>query len=195
MNRIASRLARWIAAAFAVSAAATPICAAPENLDGFWMDSDGEVIIEVVPCGPARCGHVVWLKQPNGADGLPLRDIKNADAKLKNRPVCGLEVVTGFKKQTGDSWGDGTVYVSDEGASYSGKAEVLSATQIKVTGYIGFAVFGESEVWTKVTKPFDRCSTSAAPKPESKPWDTTTTAAPQKAPPTQRAVTPPPPKP
>ena len=195
MTKIAHGLVIAITTALVVQVAVQPVRAAPENFDGFWMDSDGEVIIEVVPCGLARCGHVVWLKQPNGADGLPLRDIKNADAKLKNRPVCGLEVVTGFKKQTGDSWGDGTVYVSDEGASYSGKAEVLSTTQIKVTGYIGFAVFGESEVWTKVTKPFERCAAATPAKPASSTWDTTTTVAPQKPQPTQRPVTPPPPKP
>ncbi len=144
-----------------------PARAAQEDLDGFWIDSDGEVIIEVVPCGAARCGRVAWLKQPDGADGLPLRDVKNADPNLKSRPVCGLEVVTAFKKQSDATWGDGTVYVSDQGASYSGKAEIISATQIKVTGFIGFAIFGESEVWSKVTSPFQRCVATKLEKPGS----------------------------
>ena len=142
-----------------------PARAAQEDLDGFWIDSDGEVIIEVVPCGAARCGRVAWLKQPDGADGLPLRDVKNADPNLKSRPVCGLEVVSAFKKQSDGTWGDGTVYVSDQGASYSGKAEIISATQIKVTGFIGFAIFGESEIWAKVTSPFQRCVSTKLDKP------------------------------
>jgi uncharacterized protein (DUF2147 family) len=129
-------------------------------LDGFWQDSDGEVILEIKPCGGARCGKVAWLKQPLGPDGLALRDYRNPDPALRKRPVCGLEVVSGFKKQADGTWGDGTVYVSDEGMSFSGYAEVLGPTQIKVTGYIGLAIFGASEVWTKVSKPVEPCLTA-----------------------------------
>ena len=42
---------------------------AGETLDGYWMDSDGEVILNIGPCGKARCGKVAWLRKPRGADG------------------------------------------------------------------------------------------------------------------------------
>lgn len=135
----------------------SPVRAA-ESLAGDWMDSDGEVIIEVSPCGDAHCGRVVWLKKPFGRDGKPLLDYRNSDATLAKRPVCGLEVVTGFKKQADGSWGGGTVYVSDLGQSFKGSAEVLSPTQVKVRGYVLLPLFGESEVWTRVTTPFERCT-------------------------------------
>jgi uncharacterized protein (DUF2147 family) len=131
-------------------------------LDGFWQDSDGEVILEIRPCGSGWCGKVAWLKQPLGPDGLALRDYRNPDPALRNRAVCGLQVVTGFKKQADGTWGDGTVYVSDEGMSFSGYAEVLSPVQIKVTGYIGLSIFGASEVWTKVSKPVEPCLPTTA---------------------------------
>lgn len=142
-------------------------------LDGFWRDSDGEVILEVLPCGQARCAKVVWLKSPLGPDGLPLRDYKNSDPKLAVRPVCGMDVITGMEKQSDGSWGGGTVYVPDVGMSFSGKALIQSPTEVKVTGYIGIPLFGASEVWTKVAAPADRCdakprkpvATPAAPPP------------------------------
>ncbi len=130
------------------------------DFDGFWMDSDGEVILEIGPCGSSRCGKVVWLKQPLGGDGQPLRDVKNPDLRLRSRPVCGLEVVTNFAKQSDGTW-RGTVYVSDEGQSFSGMAEVLSATKIKVTGFIILPILGQSEIWTKVSAPPERCSGKA----------------------------------
>jgi uncharacterized protein (DUF2147 family) len=133
------------------------LLSAGEVLEGFWIDSDGEVILQIAPCGSALCGKVAWLKQPLGTDGRALRDSYNPEPALRNRPVCGLEVVSGFKKQVDGSWGDGTVYVSDQGMSYSGHAEVLSPSQVKVTGYLGFTIFGASEVWSRMTKPFDRC--------------------------------------
>ena len=160
MRRI-GKLLTIIIAGIGAATAVTSVCFAAEQLDGFWMDSDGEVIIELSQCGENRCGKVAWLKQPFGGDGLPLLDYRNSDPALKSRPVCGLEVVTGFKKQSDTVWGGGTVYVSDEGKSFSGYAEVLSPAQVKVTGYILLPIFGESEVWTKVASPAERCQASA----------------------------------
>ena len=139
--------------------------AAAESLDGFWMDSDGEVILEIGPCAagqPTRCGRVAWLKQPLGPNGAQLLDDQNPDPKLRTRPVCGLTVVSGFAKQSDDTWGGGTVYVSDYGISFSGTAQVLNPSQVKVTGYVGVTFFGSSEVWSKVTHPVTPCWTAPA---------------------------------
>ena len=175
-------IATYLVGAVAVLAATFPTTAiAGENLDGFWIDSDGEVILEIGACGDARCGRVAWLKQPLGPDGRPLTDYRNADHSLRTKPVCGLEVVSNFKKQP-DGWGGGTVYVSDAGKSFSGYAQILSPTQVKVTGYIGLPIFGASEVWTKVSTPFKRCS-SMPPKPELPPWTTKTITTPVPHPP------------
>ena len=130
---------------------------AEESLEGYWMDSHGEVILEVAPCGAAKCARVAWLRLPNGPDGKPLLDYRNSDTALQKRPVCGLEVISGFTKQPDGTWGGGTVYVSDLGQSFSGYAEILSPTQVNVRGYVLLPIFGESEVWSRVTKPFDHC--------------------------------------
>ena len=168
-----TRIASGIASALALSASLfSEHAIAKEGLDGFWQDSDGEVVLEIRPCGSARCGRVAWLKQPLGQDGLALRDYRNPDPALRRRLVCGLEVVSGFQKQPDGTWGDGSVYVSDEGMSFSGYAEVLSPTQIKVTGYIGLAVFGASEVWTKVSKPVEPCVPAAKGSPDKSPRPT-----------------------
>ena len=182
MGDVAGRLIVIVAALVAVLAGATRVRAG-ESLDGFWMDSDGEVIIELRPCGDSRCGKVVWLKQPLGPEGRPLRDYRNSDPNLRSRPVCGLEVVSGFKKQSDSSWGGGTVYVSDQGTSYSGVANVLSPTKVEVTGYIGLPIFGASEVWTKVSRPPEICSAKApsapsAPSATNSKWTTKVVRAP-----------------
>ena len=131
----------WLTGLAFCCAAFATAAVAGEGLDGFWMDSDGEVILEIGPCGAARCGKVAWLKQPLGPDGRALRDYRNPNPALQRRPVCGLEVVSGFRKQPDGTWGEGTVYVSDMGTSYSGYAQILSSDQIKVTGYVGFHDF------------------------------------------------------
>jgi uncharacterized protein (DUF2147 family) len=144
--------------ALAAAALLCPLIARAEpRLDGFWMDSDGEVIIEIAVCASGRCAKVAWLKQPNGPDGMPLKDYKNSEPKLAVRPVCGLEIISGFEQQKDGTWGGASVYVPDLGSSFSGKAEVLSESQIKVTGYVVLPLFGSSEVWSRVAGPPVKC--------------------------------------
>ena len=147
-------------AAAALAAVAVPAHAA-ENLDGYWMDSHGEVLLQIGRCGHARCGKVVWLKKPRGPDGGPLRDFRNPETRLQSRFVCGMAVVTGFKKQSDGTWGDGTVYAPDYGMSFSGYAEVLGPNHVKVSGYMLLPIFGSSEVWTRVNRKPPSCEQQA----------------------------------
>jgi uncharacterized protein (DUF2147 family) len=154
-------LARLIVCAGAAIVASVAGVAAGESLDGYWIDSDGEVILAIGQCGPARCGKVAWLRKPRGPDGGPLRDFRNPDLKLQNRFVCGLPVVLGFKKQPDGTWGDGTVYVPDHGTSFSGYAEVMGPNHVKVSGYVFLPIFGSSEVWTRINRKPPTCEDQA----------------------------------
>jgi uncharacterized protein (DUF2147 family) len=153
-----------------------------ESLDGYWMDSHGEVIMQFGACGKDRCGKVAWLKKPRGPDRGPLRDFRNSDTKLQSRFVCGLVVVTGFKKQPDGTWANGTVYVPDLGTSFSGYAEVLSANKVKVSGYMLLPIFGSSEVWTRMPRKPPTCEDQAKMIAEGK-WSEDTSAWPPVPPP------------
>lgn len=153
--------ARLLAILCAALAASATVSQAGERLDGYWMDSDGEVLLNIGRCGNARCGKVAWLRKPRGPDGGPLRDFRNPNAKLRSRLVCGMTVVWGFKKQRDGTWGDGTVYVPDHGMSFSGYAQVLGRNHVKVTGYVLIPLFGSSEVWTRVNRMPPSCEEQA----------------------------------
>lgn len=153
------RLAALLTVLFA--AAAQP--ASATELDGFWMDSHGEVVLEVGPCGAAMCAKVVWLRLPYGPDRLPLTDYRNPDKALQSRKVCGLRVIEGFTKQPDGTWGGGYVYVPDLGMGFSGYAQVLSPTQIEVRGYVLLPLFGSTEVWSRVQKPAYHCEKDGVP--------------------------------
>jgi uncharacterized protein (DUF2147 family) len=158
-------LGRWLGGLSvvlgAIVAAIVPAPAAAENLDGYWIDEHGEVILNIGPCGHARCGRVAWLKKPRGPDLGPLRDFRNPDAKLQKRFVCGMTVVSGFRKQADGTWGNGTVYVPDQGMSFSGYAEVLGPNHVKVSGYVLLPIFGSSEVWTRINRQPPSCEEQA----------------------------------
>ena len=101
--------------------------------------------------------------------------------------MCGLPVVTGFKKQPDGTWGDGTVYVPDHGMSFSGYAEVLGPNHVKVSGYILLPIFGSSEVWTRIKRKPPSCEEQAKMIAEDRwsidmsGWDPVGGAAPTKA--------------
>lgn len=133
------------------------------ELDGFWMDSHGEVVLEVGPCGAGMCAKVVWLRLPYGPDRFPLKDFRNPDTSLRERQVCGLRVIEGFTKQPDGTWGGGNVYVPDLGMSFSGYAQILSPTQIEVRGYVFLPLFGSTEVWSRVAKPAYHCERDGVP--------------------------------
>jgi uncharacterized protein (DUF2147 family) len=153
------RLAALVAILF--SASVRPAHAT--ELDGFWMDSHGEVVLQVLPCGAEMCAKVVWLRLPYGPDRLPLKDYRNPDESLRERQVCGLRVIEGFKKQPDGTWGGGNVYVPDLGMSFSGYAQILSPTQIEVRGYVFLPLFGSTEVWSRVAKPAYHCEKDGVP--------------------------------
>ena len=94
---------------------------------------------------------IVWLKEPN-KNGKPKVDDKNPDAKLKNRPIMGLEMLKGFKFNESDNeWNDGSIYNPASGKTYSCYINFESATKVKIRGYIGasWMGLGKTAYWTK----------------------------------------------
>ena len=85
---------------------------APEAITGTWWTDEGASKVEIV-AGKAGDGSTVfngkavWLKQAQ-SDGKPLRDAHNSDPALRDRPILGLQILSGFKA-AGDGWSGGTV--------------------------------------------------------------------------------------
>ena len=58
---------------------------AASSIEGQWLTDEGKARIRIEPCGDNLCGVVVWLGQPNGADGLPRRDVDSLVVRLSCR--------------------------------------------------------------------------------------------------------------
>src|SRR5262245_50831661 len=98
----AGRRGRFAALAWLASllGAAAVHAAPPDAIVGSWLTDDGASRVEVSAAKAADGssvygGKVVWLKEPT-QDGQPLRDAKNADAALRERPILGLPILSGF---------------------------------------------------------------------------------------------------
>jgi uncharacterized protein (DUF2147 family) len=133
---------------------ASPAAAAPQ---GVWLTQDGEGAIEIFDCGNFLCGRVVWQKSALRADGSVDIDDRNPDPALRQRPICGLQIIGGLAATDAATWNGGWVYDPDSGKTYHVKLTTESADTLRLRGYIGVPLLGESQVWRRASADLPSC--------------------------------------
>jgi uncharacterized protein (DUF2147 family) len=118
----------------------------PESILGEWCTQKEE------GRPPAR---VKFVQSPDGTymgilswSADPKKDVNNKDPKLRDRPLVGIVLMWHLKYDDGE-YVDGYVYNPEDGATYRTKAEVLGPETLKVRGYIGISLFGQSKTWSR----------------------------------------------
>lgn len=149
----------WTGPAGAQQAVApvAPPPVAPLPVAGLWLDDTGGGIIEIASCGERLCGHIVWLKAPTDKAGRPITDGYNPDARKRNRPVCGLQVIGDLKRIGATAWDAGWIYDPKEGKSYDVEIKPRGPDKLVVTGYLGVKFLSESFVWTRASATTPKC--------------------------------------
>jgi uncharacterized protein (DUF2147 family) len=133
-----------------VLVAATPANAESPTPVGVWLHDNKRIEIEIAPCGEVLCAKIVWFQWPNGAQGLPLVDLKNADPALRNRPLLGLTVLYGLRRTGDNSWEDGYVYNPDDGVDYRAQMTIQNDSTLRIRAYVLIPWFGHTLIWTRV---------------------------------------------
>jgi uncharacterized protein (DUF2147 family) len=153
---------KFLAPSLLLLGASIAVGASPNRSpEGDWLTEKKSGIIEVFRCGPGEtlCGKIVWFRiKPDDPNPKGL-DLKNPDPSQRNRPLCGLTFMFGFKPTGADSWEDGTVYDAENGNSYHATLKLQSDGTLRLHGYIGISLFGASEVWTRYSQPVPACPT------------------------------------
>jgi len=118
---------------------------------GRWLTDGGKSQVEIRSCGETLCGEIVWLKEPNTEAGQPKTDERNPDEAMRDRPILGLRLLSGFVRDgTKDAWRDGKIYNPEDGKTYSATMTLEKPDRLKVRGYVGLPLFGKSQVWSRV---------------------------------------------
>ena len=127
-----------------------------DGILGVWLTDDGLARVEIVKDGDVYDGRIVWLKEPlypagdkDHMDGKPKVDRENPDKTLQSRPIMGLPLIQGFKYDGDNVWKDGTIYDPKSGGLYSCKLTLRMDGTLKVRGYRGISLFGETHIWTR----------------------------------------------
>jgi uncharacterized protein (DUF2147 family) len=126
----------------------------------FWKNDSQGWVVEAKECGGALCAYLVSFRvvhqHPQGY--VPL-DQKNPDPVRRAQPLCGLQLIGGFKpgKRAG-LWEDGWVYDPDSGRTYSGTITQIDAATAKLRAYIGISLIGKTLTLRRVADDYaPRC--------------------------------------
>jgi uncharacterized protein (DUF2147 family) len=124
-----------------------------EKLVGVWQPSAGRSYIKVDKIGNKFYGRIVWLKEANDEDGKPRLDKNNPDESLRSTPLKGYRVLKDFTYNDEEKlWADGSIYDPKNGTTYNCKIVLTADNKIEVRGFVGAAVFGRTDVWTRLVK-------------------------------------------
>lgn len=120
---------------------------APANaaapVSGLWLTTEKDSIVEIAPCGDALCGRITRILSPTPQG--PPRDSNNPNPALRNRPILGLAILTGFR-DAGKTW-QGSIYDPRAGKTYKSFLTLLANGTLQVKGCIG--PFCKTMPWTR----------------------------------------------
>jgi uncharacterized protein (DUF2147 family) len=131
---------------------AQPSFASDRSPAGRWVsidDKDGKPrsVIEITDIAGALQAKVVQIYDRPGDN--PGHLCKKCDGDLKDKPVLGMTIMTGLKRD-GDVWDGGTILDPDSGNTYSAKLHLIDGGQkLEVRGYLGISLFGRSQTWVR----------------------------------------------
>ena len=128
-----------------------------DAIGGKWWNQEKDAQIEIYACNGKYCGKIVWLKEPNfpandprGMAGQAKVDRANPDPAKRGQPILGLNLVGGFTYAGDNLWEGGFIYDPRDGKTYKCKMTLETPDHLKVRGYIGIALIGKTNNWTRV---------------------------------------------
>ena len=131
---------------FIVSAGAP---AAQSGIFGIWKEPTGSSV-EVFACGKDVCLRVASIS----AQAPTNKDQHNPNTGLRNRPLCGLEIGSGFHLVGSDVAEGGSLYDPKTGKTYAGSMTLVrtrAGDELRLRGYVGIKLFGETQTWVRST--------------------------------------------
>jgi uncharacterized protein (DUF2147 family) len=134
----------WLLASVASAESRTPV--------GLWTtvsDVTGEATstVRITLKNGELLGRIEKLIRKPGEDPNPL--CTECPDEKKDQPVQGLTILWGLKNDD-DEWNGGFVLDPDDGRTYRSELRVTDDNRkLEVRGYIGFSLFGRTQVWIR----------------------------------------------
>ena len=128
------------------------LSAQKDQLEKTWLTNGNNSKIQMYKTADGTyCGKLTWIRECiDKRTGKPTCDKENPNEDLRNAPLVGLVIMTGFKKnpENSNEYIDGRIYDPSHGRTYCAKI-TYKGTYLDLRGYICHLSFlGRTEVWT-----------------------------------------------
>jgi uncharacterized protein (DUF2147 family) len=123
---------------------------AAQDIVGLWKTIDDKTnkpksVIKIYKKKDGKYyGKIVKLFREPGEDPNPKCD--KCSGPKHNKPILGMEILTGLKKKGPNNWDDGKILDPESGNVYDVKMWIENG-KLHVRGYIGWSLIGRSQVW------------------------------------------------
>ena len=117
---------------------------AQDQIDGIWLTQEGNSKVEILEEDGIRIGKLVWLNNPKSNE---LKDKRNPDKSLRERPLLGINLLSDLIYENG-SW-VGKIYAPKRGGTMDVKLDTENSDKLILT--VSVKGFTKEQVWTKST--------------------------------------------
>ncbi|RTL30144.1 MAG: DUF2147 domain-containing protein [Burkholderiales bacterium] len=124
---------------------------------GRWITANGNLEVEIAPCGKALCGQVTKVLGNRSMSG----DGPEMDP-VDKRPALGMTLLRDFQPmldhETGETTGQwsGEIYNRENGKTYHCLMSVSTASkpagELVLRAYMGLPLFGKTLSWARATR-------------------------------------------
>ncbi|RIJ24045.1 DUF2147 domain-containing protein [Henriciella barbarensis] len=129
-----------------IAFAAAGATASAQGIVGVWNTGTNGAEVEIAPCGAEMCGT---LLTSNAIKESPeAKDVENKDRSLRDRPLKGVTMLTGFSGGP-ERWSGGKLYNPADGKTYSGTMTLISANTLELQGCV-IRPLCRTSTWTRI---------------------------------------------
>ena len=125
-----------------------------EDITGLWQTIDDKTgapkgLVEIrKEADNTYAGKVVKLTPRLGY--TPKEICVDCPAPYTNKPILGLDTLTGLKHSSGNNYTGGRILDPNTGKVYSMKAKLSSnGKRLTLRGYVGVSVLGRTQIWIR----------------------------------------------
>ena len=129
-----------------------PVSLSAQDLtpEGIWLHSNERIQVKIEPCEQRLCGKIIWFKNPDDNEGVPIVDSENPDQAQRGQPLMGMTVLRGLARSSPGLWTDGTIYNPDDGETYNARITMAGPDTLNVRVYVLLPLLGTTKIWTRV---------------------------------------------
>jgi uncharacterized protein (DUF2147 family) len=118
---------------------------------GMWWSPEKESKIKFFKATDGKVyGKIVWLKEPNEANGKPKLDDNNPIVAKRKNALLDLIILRSFVYDGDNEWSEGTVYDPENGKTYNCNISLDGDKKMNLRGYVGVSLLGRTAVFARV---------------------------------------------